>query len=462
MKVSFHGAAQDVTGSCHLVETESHRILVDCGLFQGSGELHDDNAVPFGFDAASIDAVLLTHAHLDHCGRLPLLVKRGFKGEIIATQATFELAQLVLMDSAKLQEEDAQWRQSHAGRDGAPPPGPPLYTTQDVTATLSRFTRFASYGEALDVRTGVRATYYNAGHILGSASILVEAEEKTGRHSILFSGDIGSPSHPLLQPPQTPPAAEMVVMETTYGDRLHSPFSESLKQLYAAINAALPRGGNVVIPTFALERAQELLFFLRQGVADNQLPPSIQVYLDSPMAISATQIFERHRDAFSPMVTALFDKGVDPFALPGLHFTRDAAASSAINQVKSGAIIMAGSGMAAGGRIRHHLIHNLPRKESSIVFVGYAANGTLGRRLMDGAKQVHILGKQVPVHAAVQTISGFSAHADQAELLAWRARIAGAGKTALVHGELSSMQAFAAKLGGNTVIPKRNDEITLD
>src|SRR5579862_843641 len=175
MKVSFHGAAQDVTGSCHLVETENHRILVDCGLFQGSGELHDDNAVPFGFDAVSIDAVLLTHAHLDHCGRLPLLVKRGFKGEIIATQATFELAQLVLMDSAKLQEEDAQWRQSHAGRDGAPPPGPPLYTTQDVTAALSRFTRKANYGEALEVRTGVRATFYNAGHILGSASILVEA-----------------------------------------------------------------------------------------------------------------------------------------------------------------------------------------------------------------------------------------------------------------------------------------------
>jgi len=462
MKVSFHGAAQDVTGSCHLVETETHRILVDCGLFQGSGELHDDNAVPFGFDAASIDAVLLTHAHLDHCGRLPLLVKRGFKGEIIATQATFELAELVLMDSAKLQEEDALWRQSHAGRDGAPPPGPPLYTTQDVTATLGRFSRFANYGEALEARTGVRATYYNAGHILGSASILVEAEEKAGRHSMLFSGDIGSPSHPLLRPPQTPPTAQMVVMETTYGDRLHSPFAESLKQLYAAINTALPRGGNVVIPTFALERAQELLFFLRQGVADNQLPPSLQVYLDSPMAISATRIFERHRDDFSPMVTALFDKGVDPFALAGLHFARDTAASMDINQVKSGAIIMAGSGMAAGGRIRHHLIHNLPRQESSIVFVGYAANGTLGRRLMDGAKQVHILGKQVPVHASIQTISGFSAHADQAELLAWRAGIAGTRKTALVHGELGTMQVFAAKLGGDTVIPKRNEEISLD
>jgi metallo-beta-lactamase family protein len=461
MKVSFHGAAQNVTGSCHLVETESHRILVDCGLFQGSGELHDDNAVPFGFDAAAIDAVLLTHAHLDHCGRLPLLVKRGFKGEIIATQATAELAQLVLMDSAKLQEEDAEWRQSHAGRDGAPPPGPPLYTTDDVTETISRFKRPARYGETVEVQPGVRATYYNAGHILGSASILVEAEEKSGRHSILFSGDIGSPNHPLLRPPQTPPSAEMVVMETTYGDRLHSPFSESLKQLYAAINAALPRGGNVVIPTFALERAQELLFFLRQGVAENQLPPSIQVYLDSPMAISATQIFERHRDDFSPLVTTLFDKGVDPFALPGLHFTRDSASSIAINRIKSGAIIMAGSGMAAGGRIRHHLIHNLPRKESSIVFVGYAADGTLGRRLMDGAKQVHILGKPVPVHASVQTISGFSAHADQAELLAWQAGISGTQKIALVHGELGSMQAFAAKLGDKAVIPKRNDEIDL-
>jgi metallo-beta-lactamase family protein len=227
------------------------------------------------------------------------------------------------------------------------------------------------------------------------------------------------------------------------------------------VNTTLQRGGNVVIPTFALERAQELLFFLRQGVAENKLPASIQVYVDSPMAISATQIFEKHRDAFSPMVTALFDKGIDPFGLPGLHFTRDTAASIAINQAK-GAIIMAGSGMAAGGRIRHHLIHNLPRQESSIIFVGYAAGGTLGRRLVDGAKHVHILGKQVAVHATVQSISGFSAHADQAELLAWQARIAGTRKIALVHGELGSMQAFAAKLGAKAIIPKRGDEITLD
>src|SRR6202012_877823 len=195
MKVSFHGAARNVTGSCHLVETENHRILVDCGLFQGSGELNDDNAVPFGFDASSIAAVLLTHAHLDHCGRLPLLVKRGFKGEIIATQASFELAQLVLMDSAKLQEEDSRWRQSHAGGDGAPPPGPPLYTTDDVTKTIGRFAQPAHYHETLEVRPGVRATYYSAGHILGSASILVEETEKAG-HGVLFSGDIGSPQHP--------------------------------------------------------------------------------------------------------------------------------------------------------------------------------------------------------------------------------------------------------------------------
>jgi metallo-beta-lactamase family protein len=332
----------------------------------------------------------------------------------------------------------------------------------DATKTLSRFTGPASYGESLEVRPGVRATYYNAGHILGSSSILVEADEASGRDSVLFSGDIGSPSHPLLRPSETPAHADMVVMETTYGDRLHSPFAQSLTQFYAAINTALKRGGNVVIPTFALERAQELLFFLRQGIADNQLPAAIQVFLDSPMAISATQIFERHRDDFSPMVQALFDKGEDPFSLPGLTCTRDAASSIAINKVKSGAIIMAGSGMAAGGRIRHHLIHNLPRPESSIVFVGYAANGTLGRKLMDGAKRVHILGKEVPVHASIQAISGFSAHADQAELLAWQARIAGVKKIALVHGELPAMQAFAAKLGPKALIPGRNDAITPD
>ena len=460
MKLSFHGAAQNVTGSCHLVEVAGRRILVDCGLFQGSRELEEDNAVPFGFDARAIDFVLLTHAHLDHCGRLPLLVKRGFRGEIIATQATAELARLVMLDSANLQEEEAR---PHGPHGATPAPSqPPLYTMIDAMDCIAKFGRAASYGQTIDICRGVKATYYNAGHILGSSSILVEGQDKSGTRRVLFSGDIGGPTHHLLLPPETPPSADAVVMETTYGDRLHRPFDESVEQLYQAVNSALTRGGNIVIPTFALERAQEILFFLRQGVAQNLLPPSLPVYLDSPMAISATRIFERHRADFNPAVQQLFDKGQDPFSLPGLHFTREKAESIAINQVKGGAVIMAGSGMATGGRVRHHLIHNLSRKESGIIFVGYAANGTPARRIIDGAKEVRLLGHQIPVHAEIHTINGFSAHADQAQLLAWRQRIAGAPMTVLVHGEQGSMQAFAGKLTGKVVMPKLNDELTLD
>ncbi len=460
MKLSFHGAARDVTGSCHLVETGGKRILVDCGLFQGGQELEEDNSVPFGFDAAAIDYVLLTHAHLDHCGRLPLLVKRGFRGEIIATEATAELARLVMLDSAKLQEEASRPHGPHGGK-GRPAPPPPLYTVIDAMDCIGKFGRAASYEKPIDVCPGVKATFYNAGHILGSSSVLVEAQENGGTRSALFSGDIGSGTHHFLLPPETPPSADAVVMETTYGDRLHKPFEDSVNQFYDAVNSALTRGGNVVIPTFALERAQELLFFLHQGAAQNRLPPAMKIYLDSPMAISATQIFERHREDFAPPVRAEFDKGEDPFSLPGLHFTRDSSESIAINSVK-GAIIMAGSGMATGGRIRHHLIHNISRPEASIIFVGYAAAGTLARRIIDGAKEVRILGEQLAVRAKILTINGFSAHADQNELLAWQARIANKRMVVLVHGEESSMQAFADKLTGKVVMPKLGDEIVLD
>lgn len=324
MKISFHGAAQGVTGSCHLVEAQGRRILVDCGLFQGSRELDEDNAIPFGFDARAIDFVLLTHAHLDHCGRLPLLVKRGFQGEIIATQATAELARLVMLDAANLQAEQAKPRGHHDGK-AHPAPPPPLYTIIDATDCMARFGRAATYKQAIQVCPGVRATFYNAGHILGSASVLIEVEEKGGVRSALFSGDIGSATPRLLPPPEVPASADAVVMETTYGDRLHRSFDETLKEFHQVVNATLSRGGNVVIPTFALERAQEILFFLRQGMAENKLPPSFPVYLDSPMAISATQIFERHRDDFAPAVKSLFEQGIDPFALPELHFTREKA-----------------------------------------------------------------------------------------------------------------------------------------
>jgi metallo-beta-lactamase family protein len=450
MKISFHGAAQDVTGSCHLIECGGKRMLIDCGLHQGSRALNLENAEPFGFDAAAIDCVLLTHAHLDHCGRLPLLSKRGFKGPIVTTAASRELASLVILDSAYLQEADAAHDARTASRLGAKPV-PPLYTVIDATNSLHQFSRVVEYERPYEVAPGIAATFFDAGHILGSASVLLDLEEGGKRRRVLFSGDIGNADRPLLRAPRTPPSAQLVVMESTYGDRNHRPYRESIEELYTAITATFSRGGNVVIPTFALERAQELLYILRQGIEANRLPPATPVFVDSPMAISATQIFERYPDCYSPAVGALFQQGKDPFALPGLHFTRDRADSIAINQVKGGAIIMAGSGMATGGRVVHHLRHNLARPECGVVFVGYAAPGTLARQIIDGARHVAIAGEQVQVRASIHTVNGFSAHADQSELIAWRQGIQGIETTFLVHGEQATMRALAAKLGNTGI-----------
>ena len=426
-------------------------ILIDCGLHQGSRELDEENAGPFGFEAASIDYLLLTHAHLDHCGRLPLLAKRGFRGEIIMTAASRELARLVLLDAAHLQEEDAHYHaRKLAGRGSGGKAVKPLYSTVDALHCLDFFGRTAEYGQVLNLAPGVKATFLDAGHILGSASIYLDLEEKGHKTSVLFSGDLGKAGHFLLRNPSKPPISENVVMETTYGDRLHKELAPSIDEFFAAITETFARGGNVVIPTFALERAQELLYLLNQGMAQGRIAGSTPVYLDSPMAISATEIFRRYPDAFEPAAAKLFQEGHDPFNLPELHFTRQTADSIAINSVKSGAIIMAGSGMCTGGRIRHHLRNNLGRAASGIVFVGYAANGTLGRRIIDGAKEVSIFGEMIPVRARIYTINGFSAHADQAELLTWHKQ-ASAKHTFLVHGEEATMNQFAAKISGSRV-----------
>ena len=460
MKLSFHGADRDVTGSCHLVECAGRRFLVDCGLYQGSRELAEENAGDLGFDPAGIDFLLLTHAHLDHCGRLPLLTKRGFRGEIIATSATCELARLVMLDAAHLQEEEAA--NSHGPRHGADSrPAAPLYTVADTLRTLESFKRSARYGEPIDLGEGVRATFVDAGHILGSASILVELTEAGRSLRLLFSGDLGNGTDRLLLTPAPPPRADVVVIETTYGDRLHKPMDASIEEFYSAISDTLGRGGNVIIPTFALERAQELLFLLNQGVQKSRLKPSIQVYLDSPMAISATEIFARYRDDWQPEAARLFREGHDPFALPGLHFTRERAESVALNTMHGGAIIMAGSGMATGGRIRHHLKHNISRQECSVIFVGFAAKGTLARQIIDGQNPVRILGDDFPVRAQIHTLNGFSAHADQAGLLKWHGHT-GAARTFLTHGEEDAMRAFAARLAGTQVeMPALNQRFDL-
>lgn len=458
MEISFHGADRDVTGSCHLLECSGKRVLVDCGMFQGARELEVENGAPFGFDAAALDYLLLTHAHLDHCGRLPLLAKRGFRGEIIATAATRELAQIVMQDSAHLAEEDAAWRMRRAPGGSA---AEPLYTRADVASVMTRFGRLAAYRETLALTADLRVSFFDAGHILGSAHVLVEVSEAGHARRVLFSGDIGGAGRPIIGDPD-PPAAEIVLMETTYGDRCHRSTADSVNELVSVIAATVARGGNVVIPSFALERTQEILYALRAAVNSGALPPQLPVYVDSPMAVSAIEVYRAHPECYDAEAAALIAGGQDLFGFPGLHLVRATADSMAINRISGGAVIMAGSGMCTGGRVRHHLMHNLPHESSSIVFVGYAARGTPARRIIDGARSVMLWGEDVPVHAQVHTINGFSAHADQAELLRWHARVGGAERTILIHGESGAMNRFAALLPGVPVsMPAPGERLTL-
>ena len=456
MRISFHGAAGGVTGSCHLVSVGGRNILIDCGMFQGGHELHEDNAGPFGFDPASVDILLLTHAHLDHCGRIPLLLKRGFRGEIVSTAATRDLARLVLMDSAHLHEEEARRRKRHGHKVG------PLFDTVDALDAIELFGRKAEYGKPLEIGAGITATFFDAGHILGSASILLAAVDGGRRRRILFSGDIGPDERPLLDPPTPPGGVDVVVMETTYGDRDHRSLDASTEELYQAINDADSRGGNVIIPAFALERAQELLFFLREGMHAKKIRSSLQVFLDSPMAISATKLFERHPEAMKSEISKMLRSGQDPFKLPDLHFVREASESMALNRVRSGAVLMAGSGMCTGGRVRHHLRHNLAHSDCSIIFVGFAAEGTLARIIVNGAKSVKLFGHDVPVRAHIHTINGFSAHAGRKELLNWHRHTGAPEVTFLIHGETGARESFAKALSGTRVeMPKQHQSFEL-
>jgi len=450
MKIEFHGADRGVTGSCHLIECGGTRVLIDCGLYQGGRELDEENAQVFGFEPADIDFVLLTHAHLDHCGRLPLLVKRGFRGEILTTSASRELLRLVLLDAAHVHEEEALRRARHMAHKGAQSAALPLYTIVDALHTLDFVGLTAQYGVPMRLAPGIEVTFLDAGHILGSASILLELAESGRRRRVLFSGDLGNVGRPLLRDAPPPPQVDAVVMESTYGDRLHKPIGPSIEELYQAITGAFGRDGNVVIPSFALERAQELLFCLRIGVETGGLPRTMQVFLDSPMAISATEIFARYPECYRDETRELFRSGSDPFALPGLHLTRETSESVALNRITGGAVIIAGSGMCSGGRVRHHLRHNLGRHNCAVIFVGYAGRGTLARRIIDGAESVELFGEQIAVQARIHTINGFSAHADQAELLRWHGA-SRAARTWLVHGDPEVMGQLAAHLKGTAV-----------
>jgi metallo-beta-lactamase family protein len=440
VKITSFGAAREVTGSCHRVEVDGLTLLVDCGLIQGGRDARDRNREPFPFEPRSVDHVLLTHGHLDHCGRIPVLCAQGFRGSILATAGTRDIAQLILLDSAHLQTEDAARRRRRARRAGRSAP-PPLYTVQDVTEAAEQFAPATRYDRPVDLSERVRVTFHDAGHVLGSS--FVRIEDREAARSVIFSGDLGHLGQHVVADPSPLSHCDLVVSEATYGDRNHRTVKASVEELGEIVAETLGRGGNVVIPTFALERAQDVLFHLGE-LADADAIPRAPVFLDSPLAINITRLYRRYHEILDPVLRRRFDAGEDPFHFEGVEFTRTAEESRQINHVR-GAIILAGSGMCQGGRVMHHLRHHLWRSESAVVIVGYQAAGTLGRRLVEGADSIRIHGQDVAVRASIHTVGGFSAHADQHGLMTWLAPCRG-GRALLVHGENRALEALQTKL----------------
>ena len=466
IKLRFLGGAQNVTGSRHMLEVNGTRLLVDCGLYQ-ERQFKDRNWEPFDVPASSIDAVLLTHAHLDHCGLLPKLVKEGFKGAIYCTEATAEIARIILFDSAHLQEEDAEYKRKRHEREGRKGPHPyePLYSTADVEATLPLF-KAVGYRKPVQVADGIKATFCEAGHVLGSAIIHVCIEQDGQARSVLFSGDIGRPDRPIVRDPAEVDEADYVLVESTYGDRVHRGRGDIKGEIAEVINATKAAGGNIVVPSFALERSQEMLYYINELLIEDAIP-HLTVFLDSPMAGAITKVFKHHSELFDAEMREFILNGQSPFAFENLKITQTSNESKAINHIRGTAIIIAGSGMCTGGRIKHHLVNNIERSESTIMFVGYQAMGTLGRRIVNREKEVRILGETRQVNARVVQIQGFSAHADREELLDWLSSLKNhPRKIFVVHGEAESAKSFGAyvqeKTGWDVMVPEYKDEVVLD
>ncbi len=478
MKVSSFGAARTVTGSCHILKEGDARIMVDCGLFQGHNM--EEHNIDLGFDPAEISHVVLTHAHLDHCGRLPMLVKKGFKGKIFCTGPTYELARLILLDTAKIMLEDynhalkKHFRSSshnnhhnnfnqevhsiHMNKKFSPP----LYNELDVFSALDHFEPVLKYDESfpIDKKGGVSVRISDAGHILGSGFVKLSINGK----SVIFSGDLGNKDKPILNNFSYPDDASAVYIETTYGDRLHKSFENSRAELLEIIKNTVENGGNVLIPSFAMERTQDLLFVLSKFYKSGELP-KCKVFLDSPLAIGITDIFLKYPGYFKKELYEEF-KSEDPFELPYLKKVRDIEDSKDINNISEGAVIIAGSGMLTGGRMIHHLKHNLWRKENAMVFIGYQAPGTLGREIVNGAESVRVFGESINVGARVYTLGGFSSHADRDELIDWLGPLINKGikKVLLIHGETGKAEVFKEALhskGVDSYIPSFGEEIEI-
>jgi len=466
IRLKFLGATENVTGSRFLIEADGHRFLVDCGMHQ-ERELRGRDWDAFPVEPSSIDAVLITHAHLDHCGYLPKLAREGFSGPVYCTAATAEIMKISLLDSAHIQESDAEnkRRRHERERRKGPHPEVPLYTVKDAENCFAQLNHVRSK-EPVPLSEGVSASFYDAGHILGSSMIAIDVQMNGEKRRIIFTGDIGRWDRPIVKNPTTFEQADYVVMESTYGNRTHAPVEDIDEQLEAVIKNAVKVRGNVIVPSFAIERAQELLYHMRELLAAHRIP-HILVFLDSPMAIKVTEVFRDHPELYDEEAKEILRRSGSPFDFSGLVLVSTADQSKALNYLGGTAMIIAGSGMVTGGRIKHHLVNNISRPESTVLFVGYQAIGTLGRIIVDGAEQVRIFGEQYPVRARIEQIEGFSSHADQGELLRWLSTIKNTPrKVFIVHGEKESSEEFgrlvAEKRKCDVMIPAYRDEIIID
>ena len=469
MKIKFCGAATSVTGSCHLLTSGEHQVLMDCGQFQGGKVQEQQNYEEFPFNPAEVECVVLSHAHIDHCGRLPLLIKRGFKGEIICTSATADLLDVMLKDSGYIHEKEAEWQNRKNERAGRPLVEP-LYTFNDAVDTL-KYVKPVEYDQLVDLNEDMKVVFNDAGHILGSAMIELFVSEEGSTSKIVFSGDIGVKDRPILRDPTTIKKADYVIMETTYGNRVHPKEGNNIDALIDIIINTARRGGTTVIPSFAVGRTQELIYELnRYYESDNEYKKDLEklkVYVDSPMAYNATEVFKKNAQVYDEEMREFLLKGDNPLDFPGLEFTKTSEESKAINFSHEPKVIISASGMCEAGRIRHHLKHNLYDKNSSIVFVGYQAEGTLGRTLVEGIDEVTLFGEKINVAAEIHNLEGFSGHADKDGLLDWIGSFEQKPKQVfLVHGEQESKDAFAftlrEKLGMDPVVVTDISEFELE
>ncbi len=464
VRVTCLGGAGSVTGSSYLVESPGGKqVLVDCGMFQGGRQMESRNWGKWGFDPGSIDTLFLTHAHIDHSGRIPKLVKDGFEGRIITSPPTAELCRIMLLDSAHIQEMDAEWQTRKNKRQNRRRIEP-LYTTADAEQSLTHFDP-KDRDQVISIDSGLRARLRNAGHILGSSILELWVGEGEEEVKIVFSGDLGKKDQLIVRDPHEIFAADHLFIESTYGDRLHRTFEDSKKELLEALQYAHGHGEKVMIPAFAVERTQEILYILAEFQRDGLLP-DMPVYLDSPLAIKATEIFRKNKAYYDEEAGAIVDRGFDPFNMPNLTFTPSTQESIRINEQAGPAVVIAGNGMCTAGRIKHHLKHNLWRPGASLVIVGFQARGTTGRRIVEGEKQVRIFRENVAVRARLFTIGGFSAHADQADLMAWMGHfVESAPRVFVVHGEARASEALAreirAKYGLEALVPKWKERLIL-